>query len=108
MVAAQNMLGKEVSYDRLPYFFSDQYDLGMEYLGNVGPDGYDHVVIRGTPDEGHLHRVLAARGSGPGRHARQRLGRHGPDPTDRRADRARWRSLDDESVSLAQVAANLD
>jgi NADPH-dependent 2,4-dienoyl-CoA reductase/sulfur reductase-like enzyme len=52
VAAAQNMLGKEVSYDRLPYFFSDQYDLGMEYLGNVGPDGYDRVVLRGTPEEG--------------------------------------------------------
>ena len=84
VVAAQNMLGKEVSYDRLPYFFSDQYDLGMEYLGNVGPDGYDHMVLRGTPEQGHLHGVLATRGSGPGRHARQRLGRDGLDPTDRR------------------------
>ena len=52
VVAAQNMLGKAVSYDRLPYFYSDQYDLGMEYLGNVGPDGYDQVVLRGKPAEG--------------------------------------------------------
>ena len=35
------------SYDRLPYFFTDQYDLGMEYVGSVGPDGYDEVVLRG-------------------------------------------------------------
>jgi len=46
-VAARNMLGQEVSYDRLPYFFTDQYDLGMEYVGSVGPDGYDEVVLRG-------------------------------------------------------------
>jgi hypothetical protein len=39
-----------VPYDRLPYFFTDQYDLGMEYVGNVGPDGYDDVVLRGDPD----------------------------------------------------------
>ena len=25
------MLGQDVTYDRVPYFFSDQYDLGMEY-----------------------------------------------------------------------------
>jgi 3-phenylpropionate/trans-cinnamate dioxygenase ferredoxin reductase subunit len=31
--AARAMLGQEVSYDRIPYFFSDQYDLGMEYRG---------------------------------------------------------------------------
>lgn len=33
------------AYDRLPYFFSDQFDLGMEYVGLAG-DG-DEVVIRG-------------------------------------------------------------
>jgi NADPH-dependent 2,4-dienoyl-CoA reductase/sulfur reductase-like enzyme len=43
--AARNMLGLDVSYDRLPYFFSDQYDLGMEYVGSVGPDGYDDVLV---------------------------------------------------------------
>jgi len=52
VVAAQNMLGKAVSYDRLPYFYSDQYDLGMEYLGSIGPEGYDRVVVRGKPAEG--------------------------------------------------------
>ena len=41
------MLGQDVEYDRLPYFFSDQYDLGMEYTGYVEPDGYDRVVFRG-------------------------------------------------------------
>ncbi|SED28348.1 3-phenylpropionate/trans-cinnamate dioxygenase ferredoxin reductase subunit [Streptomyces sp. 2224.1] len=45
--AAQAMLGREVRYDRLPYFFTDQYDLGMEYTGYVGPEGYDRVVFRG-------------------------------------------------------------
>jgi 3-phenylpropionate/trans-cinnamate dioxygenase ferredoxin reductase component len=45
--AAHGMLGHDPSYDRLPYFFTDQYDLGMEYIGSVGPDGYDQVVVRG-------------------------------------------------------------
>jgi 3-phenylpropionate/trans-cinnamate dioxygenase ferredoxin reductase component len=45
--AAQAMLGQAVSYDRVPYFFSDQYDLGMEYSGYVEPGGYDEVVFRG-------------------------------------------------------------
>ncbi len=31
--AARAMLGQDVTYDRVPYFFSDQYDLGMEYSG---------------------------------------------------------------------------
>ncbi|MEO7980766.1 MAG: FAD-dependent oxidoreductase [Sporichthyaceae bacterium] len=46
-VAAKTMLGQDVVYDRLPYFFSDQYDLGMEYTGFVDPDAYDQVVFRG-------------------------------------------------------------
>ena len=41
------MLGQDVAYDRVPYFFTDQYDLGMEYSGYVQPDGYDEVVFRG-------------------------------------------------------------
>jgi 3-phenylpropionate/trans-cinnamate dioxygenase ferredoxin reductase subunit len=47
--AARNLLGEAEAYDRLPYFFTDQYDLGMEYVGHVGPDGYDEVVVRGDP-----------------------------------------------------------
>ncbi|MFH8519790.1 NAD(P)/FAD-dependent oxidoreductase [Streptomyces gelaticus] len=45
--AARAMLGQEVGYDRVPYFFSDQYDLGLEYSGWAPPGSYDQVVIRG-------------------------------------------------------------
>ncbi|MGW8376280.1 FAD-dependent oxidoreductase [Streptomyces sp. ODS28] len=45
--AARAMLGQEVSYDRLPYFFSDQYDVGLEYSGYAPPGAYDQVVCRG-------------------------------------------------------------
>ncbi|WP_051755379.1 NAD(P)/FAD-dependent oxidoreductase [Kitasatospora purpeofusca] len=45
--AARAMLGEDAVYDRVPYFFSDQYDLGMEYVGWVEPGGYDRVVFRG-------------------------------------------------------------
>ncbi|MFF4028481.1 NAD(P)/FAD-dependent oxidoreductase [Streptomyces sviceus] len=45
--AARAMLGRQVTYDRVPYFFSDQYDLGMEYSGWAPPGSYDEVVIRG-------------------------------------------------------------
>ncbi|WP_163511536.1 NAD(P)/FAD-dependent oxidoreductase [Fodinicola acaciae] len=48
VVAATTMLGKPASYDELPYFYTDQYDLGMEYLGD--PTGYDRVVFRGDVD----------------------------------------------------------
>ena len=47
--AARAMLGQDVSYDRMPYFFTDQYDLGMEYSGYVEPGSYDEVVFRGDP-----------------------------------------------------------
>ena len=46
-VAAAGMLGRDEVYDRLPYFYSDQYDLGMEYTGYADPDSYDEVVFRG-------------------------------------------------------------
>ncbi|OKI52000.1 NAD(P)/FAD-dependent oxidoreductase [Streptomyces sp. MJM1172] len=46
--AARAMLGQDAAYDRLPYFFTDQYDLGMEYTGHVEPGGYDRVVFRGS------------------------------------------------------------
>jgi 3-phenylpropionate/trans-cinnamate dioxygenase ferredoxin reductase component len=46
--AAKAMLGQAVSYDRVPYFFTDQYDLGMEYSGYVEPGGYREVVFRGN------------------------------------------------------------
>ncbi|WP_461010244.1 NAD(P)/FAD-dependent oxidoreductase [Streptomyces capparidis] len=45
--AARAMLGRDVAYDRVPYFFSDQYDLGMEYSGHAPPGSYDQVVCRG-------------------------------------------------------------
>jgi NADPH-dependent 2,4-dienoyl-CoA reductase/sulfur reductase-like enzyme len=47
--AARSMLGQEVVYDRVPYFFSDQYDLGMECSGLPTPGTYDQVVYRGDP-----------------------------------------------------------
>lgn len=50
-VAARSMLGIDAVYDRLPYFYTDQYDLGMEYTGYVEPGGYDRVVFRGDTSE---------------------------------------------------------
>jgi 3-phenylpropionate/trans-cinnamate dioxygenase ferredoxin reductase component len=45
--AARSMLGQQVVYDRVPYFFSDQYDLGMEYAGWAPAGSYQEVVYRG-------------------------------------------------------------
>lgn len=45
--AARSMLGQQVEYNRVPYFYSDQYDLGMECSGLPEPGSYDEVVYRG-------------------------------------------------------------
>jgi 3-phenylpropionate/trans-cinnamate dioxygenase ferredoxin reductase component len=47
--AARAMLGQDVVYDRIPYFFSDQYDVGMEYSGFATE--WDQVVFRGDPGD---------------------------------------------------------
>ena len=47
IAAAKNMLGAAIPYDRIPYFFSDQYDLGMEYSGYA--TSWERVVFRGDP-----------------------------------------------------------
>ena len=44
------MLGQTVSYDPVPYFYSDQYDLGMECAGLPSPGTYDQVLYRGDRD----------------------------------------------------------
>ncbi len=50
--AGRSMAGAGEPYAKLPYFFSDQFDLGMEYHGWVGPDGAEDVVLRGEPSSG--------------------------------------------------------
>lgn len=49
--AALSMLDEDAAYDRLPYFYTDQYDLGMEYVGYTEPGGYDRVIFRGNVAE---------------------------------------------------------
>ncbi|MGW0198507.1 NAD(P)/FAD-dependent oxidoreductase [Nonomuraea sp. NPDC003201] len=46
--AARSMLGQDVVYDRIPYFYTDQYELGMEFSGDI--EGYDEIVYRGEPE----------------------------------------------------------
>jgi len=54
--AGASMAGNGKPYDRVPYFYTDQYttapSIGMEYAGYVAPGGYDRVVFRGSPDVG--------------------------------------------------------
>ena len=51
-LAAANMLGAGQAHDALPYFFSDQYDLGMEYRGLA--EASDEIVVRGDPERGEF------------------------------------------------------
>ncbi len=44
---AATLAGTPTDAAELPYFFTDQYDLGMEYVGNPGPEGYDRVLLTG-------------------------------------------------------------
>jgi len=46
-VAARAMLGQDATYRDLPFFFTDQYELGMEYVGHAPAGSYDRVVLRG-------------------------------------------------------------
>jgi 3-phenylpropionate/trans-cinnamate dioxygenase ferredoxin reductase subunit len=68
--AGRSMAGEEVSYDAIPYFYSDQYDAGLEYSGHVPRAAETEVVLRGDPasnefmafwltPEGEGERVLA-------------------------------------------------
>jgi 3-phenylpropionate/trans-cinnamate dioxygenase ferredoxin reductase component len=65
--AAKAMAGQDGVYDSIPYFFTDQYDLGMEYVGDVPRGTSYEVVLRGDPTSGAYlafwlddsHRVLA-------------------------------------------------
>ncbi|MET9337424.1 FAD-dependent oxidoreductase [Nonomuraea sp. NPDC003804] len=43
--AARSMLGQDVVYDRVPYFYTDQFEIGMEFSGDTR--GYDEVFIKG-------------------------------------------------------------
>ena len=102
---AHSLLGHDVSYDRLPYFFTDQYDLGMEYVGSVGPDGYDEVVLRGDPDgrtftafwlrDGRVLAGMHANDWDATDHIRGIVGVRHPS-----------RRLGDEDVSLAELAGS--
>lgn len=106
-VAGQNLAGREVAYERLPYFFTDQYDLGMEYVGYVPRSGYDSVVLRGDTTESRVFTafwlregtVLAgmqANDWDATEQIRQVVGRH-VDPA----------KLQDPGVSLADLAGSL-
>ena len=49
LAAGRSMAGQDVTYDPIPFFFSDQYDAGLEYAGYVPRDAGAEVVLRGEP-----------------------------------------------------------
>jgi 3-phenylpropionate/trans-cinnamate dioxygenase ferredoxin reductase subunit len=51
-LAGHVLLGEDARYDWQPYFYTDQYDLGMEYIGRSAPD--DDVVVRGSEESGEF------------------------------------------------------
>ena len=55
--AARNMLGNSTAYSRTPFFFSDQYDVWMEYTG-YATEGAE-VVFRGDPAPGEAAEFIA-------------------------------------------------
>jgi 3-phenylpropionate/trans-cinnamate dioxygenase ferredoxin reductase component len=54
VTAAKAMLGQDAVDARPSYFYTDQYDLGMEYTGDIGPAGYDRVILRRTADPSQM------------------------------------------------------
>ena len=51
-LAGRVLLGEDARYDWHPYFYTDQYDLGMEYVGHGGAD--DDVILRGSEESGEF------------------------------------------------------
>ena len=49
LAAGRSMAGADVTYDPIPFFFSDQYDTGLEYAGYVPRGSGEEVVLRGEP-----------------------------------------------------------
>ena len=60
LTAGANAAGADTVYDRIPYFYSDQYDTGMEYSG--WPVPWDRVVVRGDLTEGAFVAFYIAEG----------------------------------------------
>lgn len=60
--AGRSMLGEQVDHDVMPYFFSDQYDAGLEYAGHVPRGTTTQVVLRGDPVDGAFMAFWLAEG----------------------------------------------
>ncbi|MFA5183239.1 MAG: FAD-dependent oxidoreductase [Syntrophales bacterium] len=66
-IAAHNMAGKNVGYVGVPFFWTDQFDTMMQYVGYVS--GWDEIIYQGSPANRNFlafyvkgNKVLAAAG----------------------------------------------
>jgi 3-phenylpropionate/trans-cinnamate dioxygenase ferredoxin reductase subunit len=95
--------GTPQPYDELPWFWSDQYDVNLQYLGNA--QDFDQVVWRGDPEselfsvfylkDGVIEAVLSVNDGRTGRRSRELI---------RRRVRADPRLLSDASSDLRELA----
>ena len=85
--------GEQAELDAIPYFYTDQFELGMEYSGYGPLTRGAEVVYRGDPASPRVHRLLARRRPSRGRHEREHLGRERPGAGADPARAARWTSL---------------
>jgi len=53
---AQHLMGREQSYEMVPWFWSDQYDLKLQMVGISGT--HDQVVVRGQPQSARSFSVF--------------------------------------------------
>jgi 3-phenylpropionate/trans-cinnamate dioxygenase ferredoxin reductase subunit len=100
-VAGANLAGDDVTHDRMPYFFSDQYDWGLEYLGHADPSACDEVVVRGSLDKAFTVFWVADGHVAAAIHVNDW---DAMDPIRRMVGRAADPRLGDESVPLEDVA----
>jgi len=60
-LAARNMMGAGESYNRIPYYFSDEFDLSFEFWGDQ--EGYERAIVRGAMDDNKSFSVWFVRGT---------------------------------------------
>jgi 3-phenylpropionate/trans-cinnamate dioxygenase ferredoxin reductase subunit len=54
LAAGAALAGAGTPYERVPYFYTDQYETGMEYAGFVAPGEHDRLVVRGDAESGRF------------------------------------------------------
>ena len=101
-VAARNLLGKAVPFDRIPWFLSDQYDFAIDYTGYA--TRWDEVVFRGDPASGKFVTFWILDGRVEAGMSTNVPGMHEPiEALVRSRQRVEVEALQDEDVPLEMV-----